>query len=114
MFTGQSLKELVVQKGQELIPLRSSYLDKYGIVDRLGLLRKPFFIQLHSTQYALVKIFCAAFFFCYTQYLYFAFSGSLVVRLIFRPFGESNRLKFAEMASGVFLFLRFSYLLYLS
>lgn len=28
------------------------------------------------------------------------FPGSLVVRLIFRPFEESNRLKFAEMASG--------------
>ncbi|TVU06071.1 hypothetical protein EJB05_49263 [Eragrostis curvula] len=61
MFTGQSLKELVVQKGQELVPFRSSYLDEYGVVDRLG---------------------------------------SLVVRLIFRPFEESNRLKFAEMASG--------------
>ncbi|CAL5002706.1 unnamed protein product [Urochloa decumbens] len=61
MFTGQSLKELVVQKGQELVPFSSSYLDDYGIVDRLG---------------------------------------SLVVRLIFRPFEESNRLKFAEMASG--------------
>lgn len=31
------------------------------------------------------------------------FPGSLVVRLIFRPFEESNRLKFAEMASGFFL-----------
>ncbi|XP_066327277.1 uncharacterized protein [Miscanthus floridulus] len=61
MFTGQSLKELVVQKGQELVPFSSSYLDDYGVVDRLG---------------------------------------SLVVRLIFRPFEESNRLKFAEMASG--------------
>ncbi|KAK3123228.1 hypothetical protein QOZ80_8AG0626740 [Eleusine coracana subsp. coracana] len=61
MLTGQSMKELVFQKGQELIPFRSSYLDEYGIVDRLG---------------------------------------SLVVRLIFHPFEESNRLKFAEMASG--------------
>ncbi|KAL6639921.1 hypothetical protein ACP70R_022231 [Stipagrostis hirtigluma subsp. patula] len=60
MFTGQSLKELVVQKGQELVPFSSSYLDEYGVVDRLG---------------------------------------SLVVRLIFRPFEESTRLKFAEMAS---------------
>ncbi|KAL6644258.1 hypothetical protein ACP70R_015866 [Stipagrostis hirtigluma subsp. patula] len=64
MFTGQSLKELLVQKGQELVPFSSSYLDEYGVVDRLG---------------------------------------SLVVRLIFRPFEESNRLKFAEMASvGLF------------
>ncbi|CAO2201406.1 unnamed protein product [Urochloa humidicola] len=61
MFTVQSLKELVVQKGQELVPFSSRYLDDYGVVDRLG---------------------------------------SLVVRLIFRPFEESNRLKFAEMASG--------------
>ncbi|RLN39965.1 hypothetical protein C2845_PM01G42920 [Panicum miliaceum] len=38
MFTGQSLKELVVQKGQELVPFSSSYLDDYGVVDRLVLL----------------------------------------------------------------------------
>lgn len=42
MFTGQSLKELVVQKGQELVPFSSSYLDDYGVVDRLGLLLKLF------------------------------------------------------------------------
>lgn len=42
MFTGQSLKELVVQKGQELVPYNSSYLDDYGAVDRLGLLLKLF------------------------------------------------------------------------
>ena len=38
MFTGQSLKELVVQKGQELVPFSSGYLDDYGVVDKLGLL----------------------------------------------------------------------------
>ena len=38
MFTGQPLKELVVQKGQELVPVSNGYLDDYGVVDRLGLL----------------------------------------------------------------------------
>ncbi|KAL6644257.1 hypothetical protein ACP70R_015865 [Stipagrostis hirtigluma subsp. patula] len=64
LFTGQSIKELVIQKGQELVPFSSSYLDEYGVVDRLG---------------------------------------SLIVRLIFRPFEESNRLKFVEVASAIYL-----------
>ncbi|KAL6640114.1 hypothetical protein ACP70R_022424 [Stipagrostis hirtigluma subsp. patula] len=28
LFTGQSIKELVIQKGQELVPFSSSYLDE--------------------------------------------------------------------------------------